>query len=200
MSYESEVEEATLEWLHDLGYTILHGPDILPGELNEERSSEKEIVLVKRLKRSLERINQHLPSKSKEIAIDDAIKKLIRTQTPNLIFNNHIFHKMLVNGIDVEIKVDDKIKYEKVWLVDFENENEDNNDWLAVNQFTVKENEVRRPDIVIFINGIPISVIELSGVDLGIKLVGSRSWKPWIALPRDFCRRFGIRGNLDVVE
>jgi type I restriction enzyme, R subunit len=80
----------------------------------------------------------------------------------NLFENNHAFYKMLTDGVDVEFFVDDRLKHDKVWAIDFLNPN--NNDWLVVNQFTVVENANRRPDKVVFINGIPIALIELKNV------------------------------------
>lgn len=142
-----------------MGYSILNGPDIAPGELFAERASYSDVLLEKRVKSALANINPDVP----QGAIEDAYRKLSRTihESPLLAVNNHHFHKMLTDGLDIEYKNSEgRIVNDKVWLIDFKNL--DNNDWLAVNQFTVIEGRNnRRPDIVIFINGLPLGVIEL---------------------------------------
>lgn len=156
---ESVVEHAALEWLRGLGYSILNGPDIAPGEPLAERTSYGDVVLEGRLRSALTRINAAIPSE----AIEDAIRKLLRTvhESPLLYINNHRFHKSLTDGIDIEYKNSEgRIIGDKVWLIDFKNP--DKNDWLAVNQFTIVEGQSnRRPDVVVFINGLPLGVIEL---------------------------------------
>lgn len=156
---ESEIEQATLDWFKGLGYSILNGPDIAPGELFAERTSYCDVLLEKRVRSALANINPSIP----QDAIEDAYRKLTRTihESPLLALNNHRFHKMLTDGIDVEYKNSEgRIVGDKVWLIDFDNP--DNNDYLAINQFTVVEGQNnRRPDIVVFINGIPLGVIEL---------------------------------------
>ncbi len=160
MSYtitESEVEEAALEILSELGYKILHGPDIAPDGAAPERKSYSDIVLVDRLKNAIDRLNPSIPKEARE----EAVKKVLRTESPKLIVNNHYFHKMLVDGVDVEYRrKDGSIAGDKVWLFDFKNP--EKNEFLAVNQFTVIENNNnRRPDIILFVNGLPLVVIEL---------------------------------------
>lgn len=156
---ESIIEQATLDWFKGLGYSILNGPDIAPGELFPERTSYSDIILEGRVRSALTNINSKVPLE----AIEDAYRKLTRTilESPLLAVNNHRFHKMLTDGIDVEYKNSEgRIVGDKVWLIDFDTH--ENNDWLAVNQFTVVEGQNnRRPDIVVFINGIPLGVIEL---------------------------------------
>ncbi len=154
---ESEVEEAALEILSDLGYKILHGPEIAPDGLHPERQSYTDVVLIERLRNAIIRLNTTIP----EEARDEAIKKVLRSESPHLIINNRSFHKMLVDGIDVEYRrKDGSIAGDKVWLFDFKNPQ--NNEFLAVNQFTVLENNNnRRPDIILFVNGLPLVVIEL---------------------------------------
>jgi type I restriction enzyme, R subunit len=153
---ESTIEETALEWLKDLGYTIVFGNDIAPGEPAAERENYGEVILAKRLKDALKRINPNVPSE----ALEDAYRKVTRPSSPSLVGNNRAFHKMLADGIEVEYRHAGRIKGDKVWLIDFENL--DNNDWLAVNQFTIVENHInRRPDVIIFINGLPLAVIEL---------------------------------------
>lgn len=153
---ENIVEQATLEWLSELGYTSLNGSELAPDAPHAQRQNYNNVVLINRLQNALQTINPHIPL----AAIQDAIKKITRTETPILSENNRRFHKYLTDGVDVEYQKNRRTKYEKLWLIDFKQIS--NNDWLAVNQFTVIENKNhRRPDVVIFINGLPIAVIEL---------------------------------------
>lgn len=153
---ESDLEEAALSWFQELGYNILHGPDIAPGELLLERASYADVLLVSRLRSSLAKIN---PTLSGEV-IDEAIRILIRMEHPHFSTNNHRFHQYVVNGIDVEYQKDGRTVTDYVSLID--PVKLENNDWLIVNQFTVIENNHnRRPDMVVFINGLPLGVIEL---------------------------------------
>ena len=153
---ESTIEETALKWLKDMGYTIVFGNDIAPDEPAAERENYGEVILSRRLKDALRRINPSVPAE----ALEDAFRKVTRPSSPSLVGNNRSFHKMLADGIEVEYRHEGRIKGDKVWLVDFEDL--DNNDWLAVSQFTVVENHInRRPDIVIFVNGLPLAVIEL---------------------------------------
>jgi type I restriction enzyme R subunit len=153
---ESIIEQTALDWLKDLGYTIVYGSDIAPDESAAERENYGEVILAGRLKAALERINPNVPPE----ALEDAYRKIARPNLPSLVGNNRAFHKMLTDGIEVEYRHDGRIKGDKVWLIDFDDL--DNNDWLAVNQFTVVENHInRRPDVIIFINGLPLAVIEL---------------------------------------
>lgn len=153
---ESEVEKAVLDILKDLGYSILYGPDISEGGLFAERNYN-EVVLVKRLRDALETINKGIPKE----AINEAVKMVLRTDSQNLTVNNQFFHRMGVNGVPIEYKrKDGSIKHDDVWLFDFNNI--ENNEFLAINQFTVIEDRNnRRPDIVLFVNGLPIALIEL---------------------------------------
>lgn len=156
---ESEIEQAALDWFRELGYSILFGPDIAPGELFSERASYNDVLLEGRLRSSLTTINSNIP----DDAIEDAFRKLKRViyESPLLYANNHRFHKMLTEGLDVEYQnAEGRIIGDKVWLIDFDEP--DNNDWLTVNQFTVIEKQNnRRPDILVFLNGIPLGIIEL---------------------------------------
>jgi type I restriction enzyme R subunit len=154
---ESIVEDAALAWFGELGFAVLHGPEIAPGELAAERTSLGEGLLPKRLRAALRKLNPTLPSE----ALDEAFRRVTVPQHPSLIANNRAFHRMLVDGIAVECRrKDDSIGAEIVRLMDFDDS--DANDWLAVNQFTVIEGQHnRRPDTVIFVNGLPLGVIEL---------------------------------------
>ncbi|MGH8703073.1 MAG: type I restriction endonuclease subunit R, partial [Burkholderiales bacterium] len=156
---ESIVEEAALAWLEALGYTVLHGPDIAAGQPGAERSDPnyRDVVLERRLRQALAGLNPDLPPE----ALEDAYRKLTRVDAPSLVEKNRAVHRMLVDGIDVEYRrKDGSIAGGKVWPIDFEGPA--NNDWLAVNQFTVSEGQhTRRPDVVLFVNGLPLAVIEL---------------------------------------
>ncbi len=154
--YESEIEEITLTLLRDEnGYLTLNGPDLIEGRSPERNYNE--VVLKKRLHTAIDRINPHIPTDARE----EAFKKALRTPSLGLSESNEAFHLMLTEGIDVKFSVGDgKSRTDKVWLVDFNQP--DRNEFLAVNQFTVVENNTnKRPDIVIFINGLPLVVFEL---------------------------------------
>ncbi|MEI7807476.1 MAG: type I restriction endonuclease subunit R, partial [Verrucomicrobiota bacterium] len=154
---ESVVEDATLSWFGELGYSLLNGQDIAPGEPDAERASFGEAFLPERLRAALRQLNPKLPVE----ALDEAFRKITIAQHPALIVNNRAFHRLLVDGIAVECRrKDGSIGAEIVRLIDFADA--ENNDWLVVNQFTVIEGQInRRPDVVIFINGLPLGVIEL---------------------------------------
>lgn len=153
---ESTIEQASLDWLQELGYQIAFGPDLACDGPAPERLTYQDVLLDGRFKESLARLNPHIPAE----ALEEAFRKVARPGLPSLVGNNRAFHRMLVQGIEVEYRKGDRIIGNKVWLVDFENPA--NNDWLAVNQFTVIENNHnRRPDVVIFLNGLPLVVIEL---------------------------------------
>ena len=154
---ESVVEDAALAWLESLGYAVKHGPDIAPGELAAERSDYAQVVLEDRLRQALVRLNPTLPAD----AIEDAFRKLTRPEGPTLEARNRALHRFLVEGVTVEYpRADGSIAGAQAQVVDFEAA--ENNDWLAVNQFTVSENKhTRRPDIVVFINGLPLVLVEL---------------------------------------
>ncbi len=154
---ESIIEQATLDWLSELGYTSLNGTEIAPDSPQSERLEYHDVILINRLQNALQTINPHIPFH----AIQDAIRKITRTETPILYENNRRFHKYLTDGVDVEYQQNGQTQYKTVKLIDFDKI--DHNDWLVVNQFRVKETgkTARIPDVVIFINGLPIAVIEL---------------------------------------
>ena len=156
---ESIVEEATLAWLEALGYTILHGPDIAVGLPDAERidPNYRDVILDGRLRQALVRLNPNLPSE----ALEDAYRKLTRSDAPSLPERNRSVHRMLVDGVTVEYRrKDGSIAGTQARVIDYERP--ENNDWLAVNQFTVSEGpHTRRPDVVVFVNGLPLAVIEL---------------------------------------
>lgn len=158
---ETDLELATLEWLEELGYSVVGGPEIAPppdGD-NPERKSYADVVLEERLWNAIEKFNPDIPADAKE----EAFKKVLHVPfiTPSTIQNNKIFHSYLRDGVDVEyMRGDGTVAGDKVKLADFQNIDE--NDFLAVNQYTIIENNNnRRPDVVVFINGLPVIVIEL---------------------------------------
>jgi type I restriction enzyme R subunit len=156
---ESVVEEAALAWFKDLGYAIGHGPDIAVGMPGAERTDAgyRDVVLERRLRQALVRLNPGLPPE----ALDDAFRKLVRADAPSLIERNRAVHRMLVDGVTVEYRrADGSIAGAQARVIDFDIPA--NNDSLAVNQFTVAEGQhTRRPDVVLFVNGLPLAVIEL---------------------------------------
>ncbi len=156
---ESVVEEAALAWLEGLGYTVLHGPDMAYGEPAAERTDPgfKDVILEGRLRSALARLNPSLPSE----ALEDAFRRLTRLDAPTLTERNRAIHRLLVEGITVEYRrKDGSIGGAQARVLDFDIP--EANDWLAVNQFTVVEGQHnRRPDVVLFVNGLPLAVIEL---------------------------------------
>ncbi len=154
---ESDVEQSALAWLEGLGWNVAHGPDLAPDTLDAERLDYGQVVLEQRLRDALTRLNPDLPA----AALDDAFRQLNRPEGPTLETRNRAFHRMLVEGVTVEYHTDEgAVRGSQVRMIDFDDPT--NNDWLAVNQFTVVENKnERRPDIVLFVNGLPLGVIEL---------------------------------------
>jgi type I restriction enzyme R subunit len=155
--HESVVEEAALGYFRDLGYETKFGPKISPDQKQRERESWDDVILAGRLMAAVDRINPHLTADARE----GALRKILRSDTPSLILSNRRFHEFFANGVDVETRgKDGRIKGDKVWLVDFEHP--ENNDWQVVNQFAVIENgHSRRPDLVVFLNGLPVALFEL---------------------------------------
>ena len=154
---ESTVEDAAIAWLKSFGWNIAHGPDIAPDTLAAERDDYGQVVLEQRLHDALAQLNPDLPA----AALGDALRRLTRPEGSTLEACNRAFHYMIVDGITVEYRVaSGAVRGAQARVLDFEDP--DNNDWLAVNQFTVVENKhERRPDIVLFVNGLPLGVIEL---------------------------------------
>jgi type I restriction enzyme R subunit len=154
---ESTVEQAALAWLEGAGWSVRNGAQIAPGELFAERSDYSQVVLAQRLREALARLNAALPTE----ALDDAFRKLTRPEGPTLETRNRAVHRMLVDGVTVEYRnAEGRIAGAQAQVLDFEDA--DNNDWLAVNQFTVAENRhTRRPDVVVFVNGLPLALVEL---------------------------------------
>ncbi|OPY14489.1 MAG: Type-1 restriction enzyme R protein [Syntrophus sp. PtaB.Bin001] len=154
---ESVIEQAALAWLESLGYLILSGLEIAPFEAMAERDDYGEVCLSRRLRQALQQLNPAVPPE----AIDEAFRKLTRPDLPSPVANNHIIHTYLVEGVPVEYqRTDGSIGGDLVRVFDYDEP--ENNEFLAVNQFTVVENRhERRPDLVLFINGLPVAVMEL---------------------------------------
>ena len=154
---ESVVEQAALSWLEGLGWDVVHGPDVAPEAAGAERADYGRVVLEQRLRDALTRLNADLPAE----ALDDAFRKLTNPEGVSLEVRNRAVHRMVVNGVPIEYRAEDGvIRGAQAQVIDFDVP--DHNDWLAVNQFTVVENKhERRPDVVLFVNGLPFGVIEL---------------------------------------
>ncbi len=152
---ENEIEEVAISWLQNLGYEYVLGTDISPDGAFPEREYT-EVVLAQRLGNAIDRLNPDLSFDAK----DAAIKKVLRTESPDALINNETFHKYLTEGVEVDVRKEDGVRGEQVILVDFENPL--NNEFLVVNQFTVVVGNVnKRPDLILFINGLPLVVIEI---------------------------------------
>jgi len=154
---ESVVEQAALAWLESVAWQVRNGAEIAPGEPAAERDDYSQAVLPQRLRDAITRLNPRLPAD----ALQDAFRKLTRPQGAELIVSNRAFHRLLVDGVTVEYRDrDGAIRGAQARVIDFDEL--DNNDWLAVNQFSVVENKhSRRPDAVLFVNGLPLAVLEL---------------------------------------
>jgi len=154
---EAVVEDAALAWLESAGWPVKNGAEIAPGERAAERDDYGEVVLAQRLRDALARLNPALPRE----ALADAFRKLTRREGPTLEARNRAAHRLFVDGVTVEYRTQDgAIRGAQARVIDFADA--DNNDWLAVNQFTVSENKhTRRLDVVLFINGLPLALIEL---------------------------------------
>ena len=154
---ESVVEEAALQWFESLGYSYVPGASLAPGEIGSERVDYNRIVLEDRLRQALFNLNRDIPAQ----ALEDALRRILNVDGPSMELRNRAFHRMIVDGVNVEYsRLDGSIAGAQAKLVDFSNP--ENNDWLVVNQYTIVENKHnRRPDLVVFLNGIPLVVIEL---------------------------------------
>ncbi len=154
---ESTVEDAALGWLENLGWNISHGPEIAPNTTGAERTDYGQVVLEQRLQDAVATLNHDLPAE----VLNDAFRKLTHPEGATLEVRNRAFHRLVMNGVTVEFRTEDgAVRGAQVQVIDFDQPA--NNDWLAVNQFTVAENQHnRRPDVVLFVNGLPLGIIEL---------------------------------------
>ena len=157
MLTEADVEQAALDWLAGLGWRITHGPDVAPDAPDSERADYGQVVLERRLRDALADLNPGLPAE----ALDDAFRRLTRPEGSTAEAHNRAFHRMLIDGVTVEYRDDDgRIRGAQARVIDFDNPV--SNDWLAVNQFSVTENRnTRRADVVLFVNGLPLGIVEL---------------------------------------
>src|SRR3990167_3331152 len=151
---EDKVEQEALKILANLGWEILNGPEIGPDGSGIRKYTD--LVLEGGLKEVVTKLNPEIPAGAHE----EAIRKVIRSSEPSLVLDNHNFHNFLVNGVDVEYRSNGEIRSDKVWLFDFNKP--EKNEFVAINQLTVMEGDNhRRPDIVLFVNGLPLAVIEI---------------------------------------
>ena len=153
---ESRIEEFAIGLFEQLGFRYLYGPDIAPDGASPQRVSFEEVVMVDSLRHEVYRINHRLPTE----VCDEAINQVLRIASPDLLSNNETFHRMLTEGISVSVNQEGVERGELVWLVDFDNPL--NNDFTVINQYTIVENNHnKRPDILLFVNGLPLVIIEL---------------------------------------
>lgn len=152
---EDHIEQVIIQEFIELGYQYINGTDISPDGSMPEREYN-EVVLKNRLQEAIAKLNPSIPYEAQE----EALRKVLRSDSPDLFQNNYQFHKYLTEGVDVEYRKTDRIAGDKVWLIDYENPSK--NEFLVVNQFTVIENNTnKRPDVILFVNGLPLVVIEL---------------------------------------
>lgn len=152
---EDQIEQLMLESLSQMQWEILHGPDIGPDGSGER--DYHDTVLNSRLQSALQHLNPHIPAYS----LDEALKRIVRVQQPTLLENNRAFHELIVDGVPVEYRNDNgEIKNDRARVIDFDEPT--NNEFVAVNQLTVLQDDFhRRPDVILFVNGLPIVLIEL---------------------------------------
>ncbi len=153
---ENTIESFAIELLDKLGYAYIYAPDVAPDSENPERDSFEQVLLLGRLKNAVKQINPGIPADAQA----EAIKEIQRIASPELLTNNETFHRFLTEGIPVSKRVDGDDRGDRVWLIDFKNPQ--NNDFVVANQFTIIENgNNKRPDVMLFVNGIPLVLIEL---------------------------------------
>lgn len=153
---EDQLEQETLAWLQDVGYTHRYGPDIAFDGSSPERADYRQVVLPFRLREAINRLNPGIPVAARE----DAIKQVTDLGIPSLLSANRAFHKMLVGGVPVQYQKDGETRGDFVRLIDWAHP--EKNEWWAVNQFTIKgPHKTRRPDIILFLNGLPLVLLEI---------------------------------------
>lgn len=153
---EDQLEQEVLGWLADVGYIHVYGPDIAVDGITPERRNYLQVVLVERLRHAINRLNPHVPL----VALEDALQQILNLDTPVLLSANRQFHRLLVNGVQVEYQKDGETRGDFIRLIDFTDITA--NEWLAVNQFSIKGPKyIRRPDIILFVNGLPLVLLEL---------------------------------------
>lgn len=153
---EDQLEQEALGWLAELGYSHVYGPDLAPDGNHPERPHYREVVLVGRLRNALARLNPNIPESARE----DALKQVVDLGIPSQLAANRAFHKLLVNGVPVQYQKDGDTRGDFARLIDWADVGA--NEWLAINQFSIKgPKHTRRPDIILFVNGLPLVLIEL---------------------------------------
>jgi type I restriction enzyme R subunit len=152
---EDHIEKIVIQEFIDLGYQYLNGADISPDGLFQEREYN-EVVLKQRLQIAIAVLNPNIPADAQE----EALRKVLRSDSPNVFINNYQFHRYLTEGVEVEYRKGERIAGDKVWLIDYKNP--ENNEFLVVNQFIIIEGNInKRPDVILFVNGLPLVVLEL---------------------------------------
>ncbi|EPL60217.1 type I restriction-modification enzyme, R subunit [Stutzerimonas stutzeri B1SMN1] len=164
---EDQLERETLEWLAELGYTHLYGPDIAHDGDNPERESYRDALLTMRLRAAIARLNPQVPLAARE----DALRQVLELGVPVQLSANRLFHRLLVSGVPVQYQKDGETRGGFVRLIDWADVR--TNEWLAVNQFSIQgPKHTRRPDIILFVNGLPLVLLELKNpADLNADLV-----------------------------
>jgi type I restriction enzyme, R subunit len=153
---EDQLEQEALSWLVEVGYRHVYGPDIAPDGESPERDDYRQVVLIDRLRASIARLNPAIPAAARE----DALLQVLNLQTPVLLSANRRFHQLLVNGVTVEYQHDGETRGDFVRLIDFVDPT--HNEWLAINQFSIRGSQhARRPDVILFVNGLPLVLLEL---------------------------------------
>lgn len=153
---EDQLEKEALEWLSELGYTHLYGPDIAHDGSDPQRGSYRQVVLTERLRAAIAKLNPQVPLAARE----DAIKQVVDLGVPVQLSANRLFHRLLVSGVSVQYQKDGETRGDFVRLIDWTNVR--GNDWLAINQFSIQGSKhTRRPDIILFVNGLPLVLLEL---------------------------------------
>lgn len=157
---ETQLENRCLEFFRECGWDVAHGPDIAPDSSSPLRRDYTQVVLEAHVEAAFSRINPHLPAE----CLEQVLVAVSKPESPDLIASNRAFHRMLLEGVPVQYKLDDEIKHDHALLIDFDKQS--NNHFYAVNQFTITgTRQPRRPDIICFINGLPIAVIEVKSPD-----------------------------------
>jgi len=153
---EEQLEQLCLEWFAETGWVLAHGPDLAPDGPTPERADYRQVLLLADLEAALHRINAHLPV----TAIEQVVAVVRKPESLDSVISNRAFHRLLLDGVPVEYKRDDETIHDRAFLIDFGDINA--NRFRAINQFTIEgSKQLRRPDIICFINGLPLAVLEL---------------------------------------
>lgn len=156
---EDTLEQEAKKWFESIGYNTVFGPYIAPEALNEERKDFSEVILISRLKSAIERINKNIPTE----ALQETVRQVLLFDIANPVLQNKHCHKFLTDGVDIQYQTDKGTKSDNIKLIDFQNI--ENNEFIVINQFTIIENKNnRRPDLIVFVNGLPLAIIELKNI------------------------------------